>query len=79
MTVPQIVIDGIERLKRGDDTKWSWFSASREKRDEVDGYLVYHHYAMAYEAGTQEQRFRRLVCGVVEGSIELTEEEYKEV
>jgi len=79
MKIPQIVIDGIGRLKRGEDHKWSWFSASREKRDEVDRYLVYHNYTMAYEAGTQEQRFGRLVHGVVEGSIELIEEEYREV
>jgi hypothetical protein len=66
---PQIVANAIAQHRtygeRGID--WAWFQASQSERDSVDRWLVTKGHPLAYEAGTLESRFRRLVKSPLAG------------
>lgn len=75
--LPEIVTLAVKgTLNAKDPNYWSWvfFHAStRAERDAFDDYLVRIKHPLAYEAGTQEQRFRAFtqeqVAAVLQGRI----------
>ena len=51
--------------ERGID--WAWFHSSQSDRDSVDRWLVKTGHPFAFEAGTPESRFRRIVKALLVG------------
>ena len=63
--LPDIVSRTVKQIRASGEvsyTSWVWFHASvAAERAEVDTYLVAIQHPLAFQAGTPETRFRKLV------------------
>ena len=77
-SLPALVVSGVERFQREGERGSDWaFSqeGTKESRDAVDAYLVKIKHPSAFEAGSQEQRFKRLVRELAKRQPEITQPE----
>jgi|HubBroStandDraft_1064217.scaffolds.fasta_scaffold01033_19 hypothetical protein len=69
MSVPKIVQDAAERIRRGDKqgAEWVYFQGSnRAELKAVDQHLVEIQHPLAFQAGSQLDRFRSYAWEIAE-------------
>lgn len=65
--IPQSIQDAVNRFKieGGRGVDWVYMQMGKAERDSVDSWLIKQKHPLAYQAGTQESRFKDIVSELV--------------